>query len=334
MRDRAYRKADATLWHDAYSLAYIQKMQRADAKNVIDTGCLFLSTDQRLMSLQREDSEFKNRPVVAIVPSQLLQMFAFTRPDEGYEETFIKFFASSSIGVSFDYSNNDIEEILFRIAHYIDKQPEIARTILSRELLNSHYKNADTDEEKEEIVYKDISDALLNELNVSKAQLVETEADREKKSKELDEVNKAIETNQVQFEKEKEQLRREIAEEKASKELERKARLEISSENDDISKKVVAQEEYVIDNKMRVWIRKKRLVLGIGIALFICIAVCTGLVIKCSKNAAWLGLLALLGIDVYVIISGGKIFSVAEKEKVREAFMAEYRREIEKRVRQ
>ena len=198
MRDRAYRKADATLWHDAYSLAYIQKMQRADAKNVIDTGCLFLSTDQRLMSLQREDSEFKNRPVVAIVPSQLLQMFAFTRPDEGYEETFIKFFASSSIGVSFDYSNNDIEEILFRIAHYIDKQPEIARTILSRELLNSHYKNADTDEEKEEIVYKDISDALLNELNVSKAQLVETEADREKKSKELDEVNKAIETNQVQ----------------------------------------------------------------------------------------------------------------------------------------
>ena len=72
-----------------------KKIKKADAKNAIDTRCLFLTTDQALTSFQREDHEAKNTAPVVIAPSQLLQMFAFSTTDSGYEETFIKFFASS-----------------------------------------------------------------------------------------------------------------------------------------------------------------------------------------------------------------------------------------------
>lgn len=95
LRDPLHEKSDAVLWHDAYNFAYVQKMQKVDAKNAIDTRCLFLTTDQALTSFQREDHEVKEAAPVVIAPSQLLQMFAFSTADSDYEETFIKFFASS-----------------------------------------------------------------------------------------------------------------------------------------------------------------------------------------------------------------------------------------------
>ena len=163
LRDPLHEKSDAALWHDAYNFAYVQKMQKADAKNAIDTRCLFLTTDQALTSFQREDHEAKNSAPVVIAPSQLLQMFAFSTTDSGYEETFIKFFASSSLGATFKYNNDDIQEILSRIGHYNGVSVKIAERILARELVSSRYFSA-TDEEKEEIIYNSVSDELLLEL--------------------------------------------------------------------------------------------------------------------------------------------------------------------------
>ncbi len=171
LRDPLHEKSDFGLWHDAYNYSYVQKMQKADAKSAIDTRCLFLTTDQALTSFQREDHDARNCPPVVIAPSQLLQMFAFSTADSGYEETFIKFFASSSLGASFKYNNDDIQEILSRIGHYSGVSPEIAERILSRELVNSRYFDA-TDEEREEIIYNSISDELLSELNLTKEEVV------------------------------------------------------------------------------------------------------------------------------------------------------------------
>lgn len=91
LRDPEHEKSNSGLWHDAYNFAYIQKMQKADAKNAVDTHCLFLTTDHALTTFQREDHEVKEGPPVVIAPSQLLQMFAFSKADSGYEETFIKY---------------------------------------------------------------------------------------------------------------------------------------------------------------------------------------------------------------------------------------------------
>ena len=147
LRDLKHEKNESSLWHDAYNFAYIQKMQKTNAKNAVDTHCLFLTTDHSLISFQREEHEIRDCPAVVITPSQLLQMFAFTRADSGYEETFIKFFASSSLGISFRYTNDDIQEILSRIGHYNGVTSNIAESILARELVSSRYSAASTDEE-------------------------------------------------------------------------------------------------------------------------------------------------------------------------------------------
>ena len=97
-------------------------------------------------------------------------MFAFTRADSGYEETFIKFFASSSLGISFRYTNDDIQEILSRIGHYIE---------IARELVSSRYSAASTDEEKEEIIYNSISDELLSQLNLTREQVATLQSEKE-----------------------------------------------------------------------------------------------------------------------------------------------------------
>lgn len=153
-------------------------MQKADARNAIDTQCLFLTTDHALTAFQREDHDAKEKPPVVITPSQLLQMFAFSKADSGYEETFIKFFASSSVGVSFEYNNNDIQEILSRIGHYNGVSPEVAERILARQIVQSRYTSATDDEEKEEIIYKTVSEELLKELDLTKEQVAALELEK------------------------------------------------------------------------------------------------------------------------------------------------------------
>jgi hypothetical protein len=179
LRDLKHEKNESSLWHDAYNFAYIQKMQKTNAKNAVDTHCLFLTTDHSLISFQREEHEIRDCPAVVITPSQLLQMFAFTRADSGYEETFIKFFASSSLGISFRYTNDDIQEILSRIGHYNGVTSNIAESILARELVSSRYSAASTDEEKEEIIYNSISDELLSQLNLTREQVATLQSEKE-----------------------------------------------------------------------------------------------------------------------------------------------------------
>ena len=198
-RDSRYEKNDSTLWHDAYCLAYVHKMQKVDAQNAIGTGCLFLTTDQSITALQREDPDFKTQPVVAIAPSQLLQMFGFTKPDSGYEETFIKFFATSSMGSSFDYTNDDIQEILSRISHYQGVSVGVAERILARELLNNRFFDANSDEDKEELIYKTVSEELLKELAATKEEVEQLKATGEKSALELSKMQSLADENSRRF---------------------------------------------------------------------------------------------------------------------------------------
>lgn len=155
------------------------------------------------MSFQREDHAVKDLPPIVIAPSQLLQMFAFSQVDSGYEETFIKFFASSSLGITFKYDNNDIQEILSRVNHYRGIDEEIAERILARQLVNSRYLNASTDEEKEEIIYNSISEELLQELNLTREQITTLESEKTQLDSDCKAALELLTENEEQFSKER-----------------------------------------------------------------------------------------------------------------------------------
>lgn len=325
LRDRYHEKTDKSLWHDAYNYAYVQKMQKADAKTAIDTGCLFLTTDQALTALQREDYDLKHQSAVVIAPSQLLQLFSFTKPDSGYEETFIKYFASSTIGATFGYDNNDIQEILSRINHYKGISQEIAEKILQRLLLNSRYLKEATDEEKEEIVYNDVTEELRKEIDTAQAQV----STLEEKNTELESNAQILEENMQQFKLELERMRavqdsyseQRNTESAARKEAERK--LEAAIQHSE------KQENLYIDDKMRKKLRNLKFLFWLGMFLAIgTIGASIYLWIQ-QKNAANLGLLTLLTLFYPMIKVGAKAYSDKERLEMRAALKQEYAHRLE-----
>ena len=73
---------------------------------------------------------------------------------------------------------NDIQEILSRIGHYNGVSPEVAERILARQIVQSRYTSATDDEEKEEIIYKTVSEELLKELDLTKEQVAALELEK------------------------------------------------------------------------------------------------------------------------------------------------------------
>lgn len=301
LSDPFHEKSEFGLWHDAYNFAYIQKMQKVDAKTAIDTGCLFLTTDQALTSFQREAHELQGCPPVVIAPSQLLQLFSFSKPDSGFEETFIKFFASSSLGYSFSYGNDDIQEILSRIEHYRGVNPDIAEKILRRELVNSRYIEAATEEEKEDIIYNSVSEELLNELDLSKAQIVSLKAEREK----LDEDHRAaldlLAENEKLFSDEKERLRAEASQTAKQLEDESAARREAETSTRAIQKYSKSQEELYVNEKWGIWKTKHLRMFKGSIIAIIIIIIGTLLVYFYTKESGYFSLLGLIAIPAIVL---------------------------------
>ena len=330
-RASMYDKNASSLWHDAYSLAYVQKMQKVDAKNAIDTGCLFLTTDQTITSLQREDPDYKNRSIIAIAPSQLLQMFGFTKPDSGYEETFIKFFAASSLGTSFDYTNEDIQEILSRISHYQGVSASIAERILARELLNDRYFDAKSDQDKEEIIYNTVSEELLHELEVAKEEVKQLKADGEKGAQELSRVQSLFEENKRHFDEEIKKLNTLVDDSSREKDAELAARILAEREAASEKKKSDIQVEHHVDNKLKKWKSKRYWAFFIGLIASIGVIVAA---IYCGikiDSGHW-GILGLLAATIPFAGFGAKVFSEKAQQEQAQAIREKYIKMISEKL--
>lgn len=328
LRDPLHEKSDSGLWHDAYNFAYIQKMQKADAKNAVDTQCLFLTTDQSLMSFQREEHVVKDLPPIVIAPSQLLQMFAFSQVDGGYEETFIKFFASSSLGITFKYDNNDIQEILSRVSHYQGVDEKIAEKILARQLVNSRYLNASTDEEKEEIIYNSISEELLQELNLSREQIITLESEKTQLDCDCKAALELLTENEEQFSKERQKLKDAADEANQNWDSETRARLRAEESVRNVQKYSDAQEKVYVKEKLERWRKKHLTIFVLGVLL-------TGIVIALSiflwqyfSDSGCLGLLGLLTVTVILMTIGGKVFSTGAKSEVEKQIHEDYHNKL------
>lgn len=337
LRDIAHEKSEPGLWHDAYNLAYVQKMQKADGKTAIDTGCLFLSTDQALTSLQCEDHELKELPPIVISPSQLLQIFSFSKPDSGYEETFIKFFASSSLGRSFEYDNNHIQEILSRISHYQGVSPEVAEKILARTLLNSRYWSADSEAEKEEIIYNSISDELLNELDLTKSQLTALVTENtqlsdtnSKLSAEHQAALDVIAENQEQFSLEKMKLQAQADEINARLEQESSARILAEKGMREATEYGQAQELLYLEKKWHSWKRNHLCMFWGSIILSVVIIVLSILLATCTNEPGWYGILGALTLPLAFLPFGHKVFSPGIELDIKEKYLADYKQELQK----
>ena len=332
LRDPEFKKGDYSLWHDAYNMAYVQKMQRLDAKSALDTGCLFLTTDHSLTCLQQEDHELKEMPPVSISPSQILQIYSFSRPGMGYEETFVKFFHSSSMGRSFLYDNNDIHEIMSRISHYKTVNVAVAEKILSNLLLESKYKNAQTDGEREEVVYKEISDELTVGYAEAKARAEKLRQENislsQEKSRALQELQDSMEKfskdlSLLQQEKEEAEYNQTIEAERRKKAEDEKNALE--SELAEVRRHVSAKRNGYADKKWNTW-RRKHLVmfwgglLGTGAILILTYYCVHGN----PPNLSWLGLLTLLTITIPMVGFGHKIFSPNIEETIKQQYREEY----------
>lgn len=289
-----------------------------------------MTTDHALTTFQREDHEVKEEPSVVIAPSQLLQMFAFSEADSGYEETFIKFFSSSSLGISFKYSNDDIQEILSRISHYNGVTAEIAESILVRELVSSRYSAAASDEEKEEIIYQNISDELLLELDLTREQVAALET----KKSQLDEDCKValdlLDKNYVQFISEKSRLQAEADEARQQRDTETAARKQVETNSVNIEKYSAAQEELYIKEKLKLWERRHRWWFRIGIILSIAIVVFSICLWWHFGDSGYFGLLSALALPVIPLTAGSKIFSSNAKFKARQELLEDYHEQLKK----
>ena len=331
LRDPLHEKKDFGLWHDAYNFAYVQKMQKVDAKNAIDTGCLFLTADQALTSFQREDHDAKKSPPVVIAPSQLLQMFAFSTANHGYEETFIKFFASSSLGVNFKYSNDDIQEILSRIGHYQGVNAEIAERILARQLVDSRYSTASTDEEREEIIYNSVSDELLIELDLTKEQVLALESEKKQLGSDCQAALELLSENEEQFAMEKVKLQTDAAEANQQRDTELTIRQQIEEEKHNAEKRIVVQEKLYIEEKMEDWEKLHCRLFWIGIILSGAVVILSVFFWWYLNDSGCLGILGALALTIIPLTIGGKVFLVGSKLKARQDIIDNYHEKIEAR---
>ena len=329
LRDPLHEKSDAVLWHDAYNFAYVQKMQKVDAKNAIDTRCLFLTTDQALTSFQREDNEVKEAAPVVIAPSQLLQMFAFSTADSDYEETFIKFFASSSLGTTFKYDNDDIQEVLSRIGHYDGVSSVIAERILSRELINSRYLAA-TDEEREEIIYNSVSDELLRELDLTREQVTRLESKNTKLDKDREATLELLTKNDEQFEIERLRLQAEATELERRRSIEEAARKQAEEDSKNTREYSAAQEILYVREKTDHWIKLHRILFWLGMFLTMAVVGLSLFFWIHFKDSGCLSLLGVLAITVPIISVGSKGFSSEKETRKRQTILEEYRKRLQR----
>ncbi len=248
--------SDDVIWHDAYNMAYVKAQQKISVYTAIDTGCLFMTTDQSLTFLQRTDDELKNSPALCISPSQMLQVFSFSQPKDEYYDTFIQLFSSVAICYyKSDYENREIADIIGRLSQYQTIDDEIAIKILENQLLDSNYKNAQSNEEKEEIVYEQLTHELESAVSEARGQ-----------SESLLEENKGLYEERQSLNAKLDDIARDFSD-RESKLIEQldDARRNIATVNDELQKQKI---ETQVERKMKWWFVRRVLSLLAGMLLF------------------------------------------------------------------
>lgn len=146
--------------HDAECLAQIIARQRKNATSALEARTFLLSTDWSLVRLQRFDHDYKDRTDMVVLPSQLMQIFCLSTPQEDYFEAFLGLFASAHVGFGTNQLDNEqVQQIMGRVAYYSDR-PEFAQRVLCNQLIQQKFADQETEEKKVAIV----DDAIKEEI--------------------------------------------------------------------------------------------------------------------------------------------------------------------------
>ena len=186
------QKSENAIEHDSVVIATVGCLQRKNSISAIESEVLFLSTDWSLIRLQRMDHDYKSRPDFAVLPSQLLQLFSMTTTTIDYYDAFIGLFSSSRLSFGAGQLNNsEIQQIMGRVSAY-SSNPELAKQVLSNQLIQRKFSAEETEEEKNEVIDEAILaeiEAMEERINLKDQRIKETEDALNEKSRLLEQSN-------------------------------------------------------------------------------------------------------------------------------------------------
>ena len=193
-------KSENAVEHDAECLTRIIAQQRRNATSALEAGTFLLSTDWSLVRLQRYDHECKTETDMVVLPSQLLQIFCLSTPDEDYFEAFLGLFASAHIGFGSNQLNNEqVQQIMGRVAYYSER-PDFAKRVLCNQLIQQKFAEQETEEEQAAIV----DDAIREEIEKLEAENERIANDAQQSQVEIGELRDELSRSQAEKDNQRE----------------------------------------------------------------------------------------------------------------------------------
>jgi hypothetical protein len=162
---KIFNKSANAIEHDAECIAVIEHLQKKNAPTAIESKTVFLTSDWSIIRLQRNDFEYRDKIDVAVLPSQMMQIFCLTAPITDYLEAFLGLFSSSRTSFGNVLDNAQIQEIMGRVAMYKGTTPAFAEKVLTNQLIQTSFANKETEEEKNAL----IEDAMIEEVETKEA---------------------------------------------------------------------------------------------------------------------------------------------------------------------
>lgn len=194
--DPDYQKSLNAIEHDAECIASVCHLQRKNTMTAIESRAIFLTTDWSLIRLQRYDFDYRDRVDFAVLPSQLMQILCITSPTTSYFEAFMGLFSSSlSYFGSSTLSNEQVQEIMGRVAFYKGSTPAFAEKVLTNQLIQKTFAGKETEEEQNALV----DEAILAEVEVMEATIAQNKEELSAKVKVIEKVENesSIKSNQI-----------------------------------------------------------------------------------------------------------------------------------------
>lgn len=181
--DSDYQKSPNAIDHDAECIACVCFLQKKNTLTAIDSKTLFLTTDWSLIRLQRFDFEYHDRVDFAVLPSQMMQILCITSPNTSYLEAFMGLFSSSrSFYGSSTLSNEQVQEIMGRVAFYKGSTPAFAEKVLTNQLIQKTFSQKETEEEQNALV----DEAILAEVEIMESTIAKNKEELFAKSKTIE----------------------------------------------------------------------------------------------------------------------------------------------------
>lgn len=183
-----HEKSHLAAEHDAYLIALLDQLRKEKTVNrFLDSPAWLLTTDQFLIRFQRTEYSYKDKVPFALIPTQLIEILRFIKPNEDkFNEMYLGFFSKTFIPVSKKLSNENIQMILARIGQYKGYTPLLAEKVLSDQYFTNSYSQTQFDGEREELIHEAIiekaeelellvneKDSKLNELKINYDKLKE-----------------------------------------------------------------------------------------------------------------------------------------------------------------